>query len=850
MPLPRPLLYALAFSVLLTGSLPAGNTVTLEEVGRNNILPNAALAPAQTPNSVRSWTVHPSGSPLIRPQADGLELASGAAVLGLHSRKITVEAGQPYSFALDVKQENIHYGFDMGTRIVFIWHRDGGARTPEKLDLIDGSFDWQTRTYSMMAPEGATSVEIRLSKSGSPGTVYLRNVRLAKGVITVGMEEMRVTDFIRCEASFAFLRSHLRDLMADKSELHLPGAEERLAKLEAKIAGNIATVQSDLKARGLTATPKERREIVWTEMLRGNVGYRISPGLPYYQEWKALRDEVAAFAQEINDWIAGENVTRLNKAMTEAFGSAPGYALGISSTMLKTRRDAPYLGPVAAKADLALALDEEEGIQLTLSALDAPLKDVAISAGPFTGKDGATLPASAVAIHRIDFVQTNPPQYFAAGPVGWWPDVVFPASTAATIAKGGNQAFWVTIATHEKGIAPGDYQGEVTVSIDGKAAHKVAVNLRIWDFTVPRTFEVVGCFHPYMLKNFYRWKQMKENVVADWNRFIVRKRWNPTLFFSNSLTPSGSALTAAIQEGLNSINLFDPSKQLDRSSSRTYSWPTPGQEQAIRDLARKSKEEFLAAGGDPKKTQLYFMAFDEQHDRKQYALMKHVFKLAKEVVPEAKTYTSTTYPPLDDLVGAVDVWTPLLGSESEDLLARQAAGDDVHFYVYAMPFRPYPNPSLIDYHGADSRVTYWLAATKGYKGFFHYLFNGWKLNNDLPGPRWPETSWIPHSSQNQRSRNGAGYYLYPGPDEQPIASVRMELSRDGMEDWELITLLRERIAQTEKAAPDAPALADARAVLAEALAIAPALDTFTLDMDRILATRTRVAEAILNLKHP
>lgn len=830
----------------------ACNALTLEEVTEGNLLPNPTLAPAnarQDPHTVRSWTEHPSASPLVRPREGMLELAPGAAALSLTSRNINITPGEAYTLALDIKQENIHYGFDMGTRILLIWYRDAGARTPERLDLIDGSFDWQTKTYSVVAPEGATRLQIRLSKMGSPGTVYLRNARLAKGTLKTRQEEMSIADFVRCEASFAFLRSHLRDLMADKAALAIPGSKERLARLEAKIASNITSVQAGLQSRGLQPSEKERREVIWTEMLRGNVGFRIPPGLPFYEAWQALEKERADLTAFVQNWIDTENPSRLHNAMRATFGSAPGYSVGVSSTMLKTRRDAPYLGPVAAEASIALAREEEESVQITLAALEAPLKNVALSTGSFKNAQGQQLPEHSISIHRIDFVQTEHPQYFAAGPVGWWPDVVFPANTAAEIAQEENQAFWITVAPDHT-TPPGDYTGTVQISIEGKPAQSVALTIRVWDFTLPRPgkFEVVGCFHPYMLTNFYRWKKPKENVVADWARFIVRKRWNPTLYFANGLTPNGSALTAALEEGLNAINLFDPSKQLTRDDSRTYNWPTAEQEQAIRDLALKSKEEFVAAGGDPKKTQLYFMGFDEQHDREQYALMKHVFSIAKEVVPEAKTYTSTTYAPLDGLAGAVNAWTPLLGSESDDLLARQAAGDDLHFYVYAMPFRPYPNPSLIDYHGADSRVTFWLAATKGYKGFFHYLFNGWKMNNDLPGPRWPETPWVPYSSTNQKNRNGAGYFLYPGPDEQPIASVRMELVRDGIEDWEMITLLREAIAKTEATSPDAPALADAKKTLAEALAIAPALDTFTLDMDRLLSTRNRVAEAILSLK--
>lgn len=845
-PLSLCLLSAMTFSF----PLAHGEPVALGDLETRNLLINPTFATAGKGGSIRSWSTHPSDTELVRSveNADGpiLEMRPGAASLGITSRPIPVEPGTPYTLAYDLKQEDIHIGFGMGSRVVLIWTREDG-RSPESMESIDGSFDWETMTLSVTSPEKAKSLTIRFQKKGSPGKVSFRNARFSKGTLSKTRQELKQSDFLKAEAAFEIMRSRIGDLMADKSALSIPEASAAIERLEQGIGAAVKEVRTDLATAGFHPTPDQKASVVWNEMLKGNVGFRTAPSSPYYASWKALNEQLTSLHATVAKWIDQENTPRLKAAMKQAFGQISSYAIGVDSAMQKTRRDAPYTGTVASKASLALARNEEESVQITVAALDHDLEKISLSLSDFKTSDGVLLPKEALAIHRIDFVKTNPPQY-DAGPVGWWPDVVFPAQKIAKIAKGSNQAFWVTLATDAK-TAAGDYTGEVEVAIDGKAAQKVTLQVRVWDLTLPKPgkFEVVGCFHPYMLKNFYRWDTIKEDVVARWSRFIVKKRWNPTLYFAKDITPSGKALSESIDEGLNAINLLDPSKFLDRDESRTYTWPSAEQEKAITEAVVASKAAFLAAGGDETTTRLFVSGFDEQHDRNQYKLMKHVLDLAKKAAPGVQALTTTTYPPLDVLANSVDTWVPLLGSDSEDLRQRQQAGDQLHFYVYAHPYRPYPNPSLIDYPGIDGRVTFWVAAQKGYTGFLHYLFNGWKMNNDLPGPRWPQTAWLPYGSENQKARNGSGYFIYPGPDEQPVSSVRMELSRDGIEDWELINLLKEKIAAHDPNQAT-PALTEAKAALAAGMDLVPALDQFTRDTAQLLNARTRIAEALMALE--
>lgn len=834
---------------LAVGCLAAGN-VTLQQLELRNIVKNSLFQPTGDGTGIASWGAYPQGTTLVRTvQTEDstyvLEMAQGANSLAVTADAVKVSAGKSYTLAFDLKQEDIHIGFGMGARIILIWIREEGGPIPEILDTVDGSFDWDTLAYSVKVPEGVKAVRIRLMKRGSPGRIWYRNIVLGEGVLVKNREDLSLADWVRTALSAEFLLNRIQVYFADKPALNLAKVGNKKAELQAAIQSFLQTLQKEMPEKVREGFDKERSKVQWTEMLKGTVGFRLPPAFPHYSELDALNSQVDELFQLTEQAIRQDNRKHLETAMRESLGQYRGYAVGVDSPMLKLRRDAAYTGRVSNQVNISLARNEEESAQITLAALDRDLKNVRLEVSELRSSTGEVLSAEQVSIWRIDFVKTNPPQYYA-GPVGWWPDVVFPAQTVEQISQGENQAFWVTLAPSAETQA-GDYSGEFHVYVEDQLHYTLPLQVRVWDLTLPRPgkFEVVGCFHPYMLRDFYRWDKIKDEVIAEWNRFIVRKRWNPTLYFSTSITPSGKALQAAIDEGLNAINLIDPSKFLDRDESRTYSWPTEEQEKNIKEALLKAKSDFLEAGGDSR-TKLYMAGFDEQHDRAQYKLMRHVFELAKQVVPEAKVMTTTTYPPLDELAGAVDTWVPLLGSESEDLLARQAAGDELHFYVYAHPFRPYPNPSLIDYPGVDGRVTFWLASAKGYTGFLHYLFNGWRINNQLEGPRWPETDWLPYGSDNQKARNGSGYFIYPGPNEQPVASVRMEHVRDGIEEWEMLLMLKDHI--QARANDDSELTVKARQVLESAQRLTPALDQYTMDMDELMAMRTAVAEVLVELE--
>jgi hypothetical protein len=87
----------------------------------------------------------------------------------------------------------------------------------------------------------------------------------------------------------------------------------------------------------------------------------------------------------------------------------------------------------------------------------------------------------------------------------------------------------------------------------------------------------------------------------------------------------------------------------------------------------------------------------------------------------------------------------------------------------------------------------------------------WWADNLKTEPRWPLSEWDPASWRNDAgvAHNGDGYLLYPGPDLQPLSSVRLENLRDGIEDYEYLWLLRDNVQKLRKAGKGSKPLLDA-----------------------------------------
>ena len=96
--------------------------------------------------------------------------------------------------------------------------------------------------------------------------------------------------------------------------------------------------------------------------------------------------------------------------------------------------------------------------------------------------------------------------------------------------------------------------------------------------------------------------------------------------------------------------------------------------------------------------------------------------------------------------------------------------------------------------------------------------------------------------------NGDGLLVYPGPDLRPYSSIRLEVIRDGIEDYEYLALLSRLVATAKALPPDRRPAADwlrrAEALCRVPEAISRTLTDYTADPAVLLGRRRQVADAI------
>lgn len=128
-------------------------------------------------------------------------------------------------------------------------------------------------------------------------------------------------------------------------------------------------------------------------------------------------------------------------------------------------------------------------------------------------------------------------------------------------------------------------------------------------------------------------------------------------------------------------------------------------------------------------------------------------------------------------------------------------------------------------------------------GFLYYQTSLW--NSRRPIERGPFTDWNPRS---WTTFHGDGSWTCVGPGGTPLATVRLENFRDGLEDYAYFRILEATIAKVE-ASPELRAkrvrwLETAKARLQVPPEIVKSLKEYTHDPARLYRYRSGLAEAI------
>jgi hypothetical protein len=259
----------------------------------------------------------------------------------------------------------------------------------------------------------------------------------------------------------------------------------------------------------------------------------------------------------------------------------------------------------------------------------------------------------------------------------------------------------------------------------------------------------------------------------------------------------------------------------------------------------------------------YIYWFDEPGEQ-DYPFVRETNALMKKYAPKVTTFL-TEHVKGQDISDVTDISCTIWHKLDHDKIKRMNAKGLEHWsYLCCWPKSPWIS-EFIDHDAVNLRMWLWASYTYGLKGILiwqttywnsqaaspdGYLQNPWEeAMSYVTGYGWPlgkQTIW----------GNGDGRFFYPlnrNPNHdastyvgQPVPSLRLEILRDGIEDYEYLVMLEAAVKRAPAAKRDLARQAEQLLDIPETLYTNET--TYSKNPQDILAHRKKLAEYILKLK--
>ena len=276
----------------------------------------------------------------------------------------------------------------------------------------------------------------------------------------------------------------------------------------------------------------------------------------------------------------------------------------------------------------------------------------------------------------------------------------------------------------------------------------------------------------------------------------------------------------------------------------------------------REMESHLKSKGWLDKSFVYW--FDEP-DEKDYAFVMNGFAKLKEAAPGVRRMLTEQVEP--GLAGGPNLWCPVSPSWNDERAEeRRKAGDMFWWYICTWPPEPYAG-EFTDHPGTELRVWLWQTWQRRIQGILIWATNYWTSDAAYPDPEHPQNPWTDPmcwtagyglaAGTKSPWGNGDGRFLYPPlraadarPAETvldgPVTSIRMEMLRDGIEDYEYLAMLK-RLLVKRAGRLSAAEKSRFEALLEVPPEITRSLTDFTKDPAPIEQRRAEVARAVAEL---
>ncbi len=390
------------------------------------------------------------------------------------------------------------------------------------------------------------------------------------------------------------------------------------------------------------------------------------------------------------------------------------------------------------------------------------------------------------------------------------PDALPPFTSPISVEGGFSQAFIIQLTSLPETEA-GTYNSTVHIydADTGAEIKRAAVAVKVWDFELSEKTELCTAFNLWggYIENSYSqqfWETSgysHADVYDNYFEFFLKYRVN-IMNVSHGIT-SGYGANHMSKDRVNTGGWYNYDVSVTEDLGYEPAW----------------KDKVIYYPGD----------CDEPRTNTQFAnLINYKNRIIRNtpdyrmVIPMERNLdltddgTITTFAQADtDSVGflsrAVNVWCPKISafttrdlgfiSRAEYLQTKEqdekygefldrirkevAEGDELWTYICMNPTEPYVNWQLLS-DGTEAVVSAWQMKKYDITGVLYWAANLWKVNYWNQSQPWTGDSY------------GDGFLVYSGYSfglPYPIASMRLEGIRDGIEDYQMLCMLEEALGE-------------------------------------------------------
>ncbi len=460
--------------------------------------------------------------------------------------------------------------------------------------------------------------------------------------------------------------------------------------------------------------------------------------------------------------------------------------------------------------------------------------------------------------------------YGKSGPVGatgFWPDALPPLSDPFDMAAPfrrfvKNRAVWIDVLA-PKESAGGTYTGTIAVTQNGEPVDQLKLLLKLYNFALPDETHLLtfinvsgNWFAPHydvkpgspelraLTKKYYEF--LYTNRMEPWFNELLQ----PEFEESADATIAVKFDDAMYDHFMNKLKTkrvilgVGPAKLIKDPRFPEFSEGFNGR---VKSYLGQIADYFKKHGWLDRL--IINSPIDEPNSAQQFADTRKWAQLVHDAAPGVPFLVTKSpvseHPEWGTLRGHANNFSIHGNALNESAVKKaipeeQAKGGEITWYISCDQIYPQPN-YFIDAPAMDSVMVPWITWRYGMNGILYWAANYWRQTSNP----WenPVTFLSGFFCSNGYTLNGEGSLLYPGNHTRrytgqqnvdgPVSSIRFELLREGIEDYEYLWLLK--------------SLGDKKFAVEAATGLVVDVSSFSRNVEELFATREKVGRRIEEL---